>query len=174
MDAEKLLDKLLLTYESNYDIRKYFQINNHMYDAFAQFSVTSSKYVLMKKAELWKADCFEYVLFKCVKTLTSEDLDLFMKDLVTYLEPIYVRSGAPCPNPNHMYSFMTGIFICENTPSQELMRKFKKMSYTKNYRMGIRGYSQMRLLAIDLAAQCITGNRAAKALVNGYAKAGLL
>ena len=46
--------------------------------------------------------------------------------------------------------------------------------YFKNYLASIRGYSEARLLVFDLEAGEIFGNRAAKEMVKGYRKAGIL
>ena len=74
MTGRKLLEQLLDSYQSSYDIAKPFDINGEVYDAYASFNVTSAKYVLIKKAELWRADCFEHTFFRCVEHLNRNDL----------------------------------------------------------------------------------------------------
>ena len=51
------------------------------------------------------------------------------------------------------------------------MQRFR---YFKNYLASIRGYSEARLLVFDLEAGEIFGNRAAKEMVKGYRKTGIL
>lgn len=174
MSGKELFEQLLISYQTSYDIEQPYEINGDIYDAHASFNVSSAKYVLIKKAELWRADCFEHAFFKCVKRLEMKDLDLFLKHVENYIEPELVRGGKSCPEKDHMYTFMTGIFICDDGVSEEVKRAVKKQSYLKNYRFGIRGYSEVRLLVFDLKEKKIFGNRAAKEMVKGYTKAGII
>ena len=64
MTGVNLLEKLLDSYQSSYDIDRAYDVDGDIYDAHASFNVTSAKYVLIKKAELWRANCFEHVFFR--------------------------------------------------------------------------------------------------------------
>ncbi|MBU3878425.1 hypothetical protein HGO97_021715 [Faecalicatena sp. AGMB00832] len=171
MTAEELLEKLLESYQSAFDITRPYEIGRHKYDAYAAFCVTSAKYVLVKKAELWRANCFEHTFFSCRDTLRLEDLKDFQADITDNIEPRLVRGGESCTPENHMYTYITGIFICREGISKEVRRAVESFRYFKNYRLGIRGYAQARLLVFDGANQEIFGNKAAKDLVKGYKKA---
>ncbi|MDO4312529.1 MAG: hypothetical protein Q4C52_05545 [Eubacteriales bacterium] len=174
MTGTELLEQLLDSYQSSYDIAKPFDINGDVYDAYASFNVTSAKYVLIKKAELWRANCFEHTFFRYLDNLSSKDLETFHRHVVEYIEPELVRGGKSCPDKDHMYTFMTGIFICENGVPEDVKKQFKKYHFVKNYRFSIRGYSEVRLLVFDLKNRKIFGNAAAKDLVKGYTKAGII
>ncbi len=54
MTGQDFLEKLVNSYQSAFDIERSFDINGDMYDAYASFNVSSAKYVLVKKAELWR------------------------------------------------------------------------------------------------------------------------
>lgn len=174
MTGQELLAQLLTSYQTSYDIEKPFDINGDIYDAHAGFNVTSAKYVLIKKAELWRADCFEHAFFKCVNCLEKADVEKFSRHVEEYIEPELVRGGKSCPEKDHMYTFMTAIFICDEGVSEEAKRAVKKYRYLKNYRFGIRGYSEVRLLVFDLKEKKIFGNQAAREMVKGYTKAGII
>lgn len=174
MTGTELLEQLLDSYQSSYDIAKPFKINGDVYDAYASFNVTSARYVLIKKAELWRANCFEHTFFRCVENLCSQDLNTFHSHVLEYIEPELVRGGKACPEKNHMYTYMTGIFICENGVPGDVKKQFKKYRFVKNYRFSIRGYSEVRLLVFDLKNREIFGNGAAKDMVKGYNKSGII
>lgn len=72
-----------------------------------------------------------------------------------------------------MYTYMTAIYICENSVSQAARALIRSFHYTKNYKLTLRGYSEARILVFDLKTQEIFGNRAAKPLVKGYKKADI-
>lgn len=173
MTGNELLEKLLDSYKSSYDIERSFDVNGDVYDAYAKFNVTSAKYVLVKKAELWRANCFEHTFFRCQSGLRHKDLEKFRGQIMSYIEPTLVCGGKKCPEKDHMYTFITAIFICEDGVPEDVKKEVKRFRFFKNYRMGIRGYSEARLLVFDMKNKKIFGNQAAKALVKGYSKAGV-
>lgn len=174
MTGKELFDKLLASYQSSYDVDRAYDINGDIYDAHASFNVTSAKYVLVKKAELWKANCFEHAFFRVAGELNKRDIDKFKEHVISYIEPQLVRGGRKCPEKDHMYTYMTGLFICEDGVTEEAKNAVKKFSYIKNYRFTIRGYSEVRLLVFDLKNKKVFGNRSAKDLVKGYTKARII
>lgn len=174
MTGDYLLNTLLESFESSYDVERTCDINGDIYEAYARFCAQSSKYVLVKKAQLWRAECFEHVFFREKDLLTREDIEKFHRQIIDYIEPQLVRGGKPCPQKDHMYTFMTGIFICEDGVSPEAERAVKKFKFFKNYRFSIRGYSEARILVFDLKNERIFGNPAAKQLVKGYKGSGIL
>ena len=174
MTGVKLLEKLLDSYQSSYDIDRAYDVDGDIYDAHASFNVTSAKYVLIKKAELWRANCFEHVFFRVLEELTVQDIERFSRQIVTYIEPTLVRGGKKCPEKDHMYTYMTGVFIAGHGVSDQVKKMVKSFGYVKNYRFAIRGYSEARLLVFDLENHKVFGNRAAKDLVKGYTKARII
>lgn len=170
---ESLLEKILSFYQSDFDIDKPYYIHDDYYDAHARFEITNAKYVLIKKAELWRALCFEHVFFRITDNFNKEELIKARKHILNYIEPELVRKGARWPEPNHMYTYITFLFICENGVQPEALREIKKFRFEKNYLFTIRGYSLARILVFDLKGKKIYGNKAAKPLIKGYKKAGI-
>ena len=171
MTGQEFMEKLLKSYQSAFDITRPYDVEGDRYDAYAAFNVTSAKYVLVKKAELWRANCYEHTFFSCKDTLTAEDLRRFGSQIHTYIEPQLVRAGESCMPENHMYTYITGIFICENGLAEDVKKEIRKFKFFKNYRMGLRGYSEARLLVFDMEQHKVLGNRAARELIKGYQKA---
>ena len=142
MLGTELLETLLASYAECYDIQRDYPIQDAVYPAYAKFNVTSAKYVLMKKAELWRVNCFEHAFFSVVSSLQTEDLQKLRRQITEYMEPQLVRSGAKYPPPNHMYAFLTAIFISEGRVSPEVKKEAQRFRYFKNYLASIRGYSE--------------------------------
>ena len=173
MTGDYLLEQLLESFESSYDVERTCELNGNIYDAYAAFRAENSKYVLVKKAELWKAKCFEHVFFRKKATLTQKDIEEFRKQIENFIDPELVRHGEKWPEKDHMYTYMTAVYICENGISEEIQKMIKKFRYVKNYCFTVRGYSEARILVFDLKNQKILGNPAAKELVKGYRKANI-
>ena len=175
MTGEELLQTLLESFQASYDVERTCDINGYIYDAYASFNAASAKYVLMKRAELWRAECFEHVFFRIEeKTMEADTVDRFRGQLMTYIEPRLVRHGEKYPPKDHMYTYMTLICICENGVSEEAAKKIRSFRYEKNYKLTLRGYSAARILIFDLKNRKLFGNRAARELVKGYKKSGIL
>ena len=170
MTGEELLERLLRSYRQSFDMECPYTLGGVEYDAYGAFDVTSAKYVLTKKAELWRAQCYEHVFFRHMDVLSEGELDRFRQQIVEYIEPQMVRHGEKCPPENHMYTFLTGIYICEEGISQNVISKIKKFKYMKNYRFTIRGYCDARLLVFDMKNKKIYGNSAGRDLMKGYKK----
>lgn len=171
MTGQEFLEKILASYQEAFDITRLFDVNGDRYDAYAAFNVTSAKYVLVEKAELWRANCYEHTFFKCCRSFAPEILDAFGREIVEYIEPRIVRQGRDCMEKDHMYTFITGIFICDEVVPEELKKQMKMFRFFKNYRFGFRGYAEARLLVFDMKSKKVMGNRAARELVKGYRKA---
>lgn len=170
MTGQEFLEKLLQSYQSAFDITRPYEVEGERYDAYAAFNVTSAKYVLVKKAELWRANCFEHTFFSCRDRLEAEDLKRFRVQIDTFIEPELVRNKEACTAENHMYTYITAIFICENGLTQEAGKAVRAFKFFKNYRLGLRGYSEARVLVFDMENHKVSGNRAARELVKGYEK----
>lgn len=171
MTGNNLLNKLLEAFQDSYDIEQPYDINGDIYDAYAGFYASSAKYVLIKRAELWRANCFEHVFFRSSKNeVTAETIHMFKKQIEEYIEPNLVRQGKRWPEENHMYTYITSIYICENGISKEAEKLVRSCRYVKNYKLTIRGYSEARILVFDLQNSRVFGNRAARELVKGYKK----
>lgn len=174
MTGEYLLNTLLDSFKASYDVERTCDINGDIYEAYARFCAESSKYVLVKKAQLWRVECFEHVFFREKALLTEKDIEKFHRQITDYIEPELVCGGEKFPQKNHMYTYMTAIFICENGVEPEAERAVKHFRFLKNYCFSIRGYSEARILVFDLKENRIFGNPAAKQLVKGYKKSGIL
>lgn len=174
MTSDALLEKLLRAYEASYDIEQNYEIGGDIYDAYASFNVSNARYVLIKKAELWRANCFEHVLFCIKETVTEETLNVLRQKIEDYIEPELVRGGKKWPEKDHMYTYITAVYICKDGVSKEAEKAVRKFKYVRNYKFTIRGYSEARILVYDLKNGRAFGNGAARDLIKGYKKAGLI
>lgn len=168
MRNEEFLNKLLGIYRSSFNIEKPFVFQQEKYDAYGFCDITNAKYVLVKKAELWRAICYEHAFFRMVDELKAGDIERFTEQTVNEIEPKLVRKGEKCMEKDHMYSYITGIFLCEKGISPEVQKKIKKAHFYKNYRLSLRGYCEMRILAVDLENNKLIGNGAARDLRKDY------
>lgn len=168
MTNQHLLTTLLRGYQNNFDIINPYSLNDQIFDAYAFCDITNVKYVLVKRAELWRANCYEHVFFRLFSTFTTSDMKEMLSCIKEYIEPGVIRKGEPVMPANHMYSYITFIGISQGEVSQEAIRAIKKSGYYKNYRFSLRGYCQARILVFDLAKKKIYSNSQAKELSKNF------
>ena len=97
-------------------------------------------------------------------------MEQFQSQLLEYMEPELVCQGEKVPKKNHMYTYLTGIFLSDEPADPEVIKVVRKLHFRKNYRFAVRGFSEERVVLFDIKNRKITGNPAAKELIKGYKK----
>lgn len=161
MDAKQYLDRLLVRYAGTFNLYLPYIIGNRTFDAYGLLDSHVEKYILTRHANLWSQDSYEHSLFLTVEHITKELIDEMKLILLDYVEPKLVLKGKDLPEPNHMYSYMTVILICNEKPDREVIKYLKKQSYDKGYKMNIRGFSQAHFCLVCTSDESVFTNRAA-------------
>lgn len=139
-----ILDRLLAAHEAWFDISRDKQVAGRMFGGFAEFHSHGSQYVLVKRAKLWEAEEHEYILFDTVGHLTLSDVRenvAFMKEKAIALVH---------PEPNHMSSNLSLVVIATSA-DEDALAEVRKTRYRKNFALGFRGWSDLRLAVVDLS-----------------------
>ncbi len=164
----EVLEELIRLHAPCFDIERPFVLGQEIYDAYAFCKVTNSRYVLVERAELWRACTFEHVFFREMDAFTEEAQRGYERQIRERIEPEFVRKGAKYPPPDHMCTYITGIFISRGEMSRERIRQIRRHRSRRDYRFSLRGYYESRLVVFDLAVGRIYGSRAAGPLVKRY------
>ena len=107
MTREDAVERLCDVYGGSFDITRCEEAELPL-AAKMDFYVHNSKYVLSKKAKLWEANSFEYVYLFTVPHLTRE--------IYEQCERLAYEQGRARirPGPNHMYTYISAIFLCDS------------------------------------------------------------
>lgn len=169
MKAEMFLDELLPGYARTFDIYRPYEIDGEEYPAYGYFFSHLEKYVLLREANLWSADSYEHVLFRTYEQELLPDEIAHLHDVIEgYVEPQMVRKGEKTMPENHMYTYITCVLISEQVISKETVRAIRKFRFEKGYMMNVRGYSQARMMAVDLKKKKIYYNYHGRKLKKHY------
>ena len=159
MESEQYLKKLLDKYRLTFDVTEPYVFGGKKYPAYGYFASSDEKYVLSKKAALWKAKTFEHVLFltetKCTVNLLSEVKRL----METRMENEMVRKGKKFPEEDHMYSYLTIVIISKYSPDRETIHAAVNFKFIKNYLFTIRGRAEGQAVLVDMEKQLVYTNR---------------
>lgn len=168
MDAGQYLEDVLAVYSNTFDIVRPFVFHGMEFPAFGEFHQKDEKYVLKKDVTLWSAHSNEYVLFSRCERLTEEFFIQCCRMLEDQMEPELVRKKARYPEENHMFSYLTLVFVSDRTPEPEVLRRIKNYHYHRNYLFTFRGRCEAHVVLVDLEKREATTNRASRGMRKFY------
>lgn len=150
MRTAEYLDSLLLRYSSSFNIYQPYKINGREYPAYGYFFSYVEKYVLVREVNMWSTRSYEHILFLEAEECTEETLQEAENIIQDYMEPVLVRKNQKVPEPNHMYSYLNVVIICNKAVKPEIAKKIKHYHFEKGYRFNLRGYSQGSVMCVSL------------------------
>lgn len=180
MTSGDYLDKILDRMTSTHNITRNFTADGRTFAAYALYEASSEKYVLSRKANLWKVSESEHVLFMTLPENadpgadpgadpcadSSADPDALFDEagclISDYMEPVLSRGNEKYPPKDHMRTFLTAVLVLERSPGPELIRKVRRYRFDKSYLFSLRGFSQGRIIVVDLPHKKVYTSPAAK------------
>ena len=170
MDCAYYLNRILERLLPTHDIVRDYSAGGQIVPAYARYEALNEKYVLSRKATLWKAGEYEHVLFFTVPEQGAPDrLTALAQQLIRdYMEPVLARNNEKYPPKDHMRTFLTAVVISETSPPVELVRLIRKYRFDKGYQFSFRGFSQGRLVFVDLSAGKVYTSPAANDVAEFY------
>ena len=121
--------------------------------ALCAYHLRDSQYVLVKKAELWSAECHEYIYLWDAGHLDTNLVDeVFCRTL---------KDGEPRvkPHAQHMYTYLTAVVLYDSA-QPEALAQLEKLKKRRNYKLSLHGWMAFRIAAVELPTANITTNRA--------------
>ncbi len=152
-EPRDLLRRLMIYYAGDHELLCPYQLGDTIYDAYASYA---------------HYHCFEHAFIRSTLTLSQNDLDHFMEQTVTLIEPQMVRNGRSSPPVSHIYTYITGVFISEQKIPEHVRRKIRRFRYYRGYGYYKNGYCQARIAAFDMETGSLIINSAAKELLQEY------
>lgn len=159
MESNQYLDRLLLRYSGTFNIYKPYRIAETDFSAYGYFYNHIEKYVLTRDANLWSSDSYEHILFMETDNVSIENIEKIRTIISDYMEPEMVRKGEKYPGKNHMYSYLSVIFISKDKPDKKVIQAIRHFIYDKGYLFNMRGYSQAQLGLVCMEDESIFTNR---------------
>ena len=173
MTSGDYLDKILDRMTSTHNITRNFTADGRTFATYALYEASSEKYVLSRKANLWKVSESEHVLFMTLPENADPGADSEADSgagpgaeagrlISDYMEPVLSRGNEKYPPKDHMRTFLTAVLVLERSPGPELIRKVRRYRFDKSYLFSLRGFSQGRIIVVDLPSKKVYTSPAAK------------
>lgn len=155
MTPDEALERLLRSYTQYYDVVR--EGVEPPFAAEALFHSHDEQYFLVKSARLSEADSHEYVFFAVEEALDEARLRLLD-------EAAWSRGMERVrPHKDHRNSDVTLIVLAERmTPGAEAA--LKKLKRSKSYRFGLQGWSNYRVIALEVPSGRMAHNRMGRSL----------
>lgn len=147
--AEEVKERLLNSFQTYYNVNRE---KEDPFDATAEFHSHGEQFFFFKVAKYADIDSNEYVYVSTMDALTPE--------AVTELSKTAWERGIAKVHPGegHKNSDVSLYLIC-NSISEEAEKLVKKTKYSKSYMFTFYGWSNFRLVALDLSTQKCVSNR---------------
>jgi len=170
MTATEYFERLLPYYEAYYDMERPYTLCGMECLAHGRFYSHNEKYVFSREARLWESNTFEHVFFIERDVLSEKDLEEMDRAVREFVEPTLVRDGRRYPEKNHMYTYITFVFLCNAPLGREAIKSVKRYHFTRNYLFTFRGFCEVKVVAADLAGGKLFTNRSGASLTKLYKK----
>jgi hypothetical protein len=146
------MNELLKAYGAYFDIRRDVRKENIFLAAEAEFHSRCEKYILVQSAKLWAVETNEYVYFVTEEMASADELKLW-RDKVIEMGMKKIK-----PNSEHMYSYITMIYIADSI-DDDTKREIEKFSCHKMFLLSLHGWMYFRMAAVDLSKNIIITNK---------------
>jgi uncharacterized protein YktA (UPF0223 family) len=151
---QSAVEKLLDSYKAYYNIIRCSEEEKPL-TAVCEFFEHSEKYVLSRKAELWSADCEEFIYLFDIERLT---LDIFEKCRDFAKEEGLKRAHI---GPGHMYTYITPVFVCDIC-DEDAKKALKKCRIYQSFHFSLHGWMDYHAAVLEVSSNNIHTNRSGR------------
>ena len=150
MNVQEALEKLIPSF------RRYYNVKTEEvaapFVAEAVFQSHNEQYFLVKSARISEANSNEFAYFYTADSLNAEQLK--------ELDACAWERGLKDVQPNYYHrSTDVALIIIAERIDEEAKKLMRKLNHSKSYQFGLKGYSNYRLVALELSTGKVTYNR---------------
>ena len=153
----KYLNQLEKKYRSSWDVSKNIKIDDFNIDLLSKFSAKFEKYVLSKKASIGSANTVIHDIVLAV----PDGIELSNFHKFEQLGKNFITENV-MPKYGHIATDVRIVLISAGY-SEEIARYAKRYKYTKSYLMGLKGWSMLIFVLVDLEKHAVYAHRGMKA-----------
>ncbi len=157
MDHKEILEKLKKSFQGYYNIKT--EDVTAPFAMEAEFHTTDVNYFLSKSAKIFESNSNEYVFFASEENLTKERFqELDEKAWSEGLSRVNLEK-----EEDHKSTDVTLIILADSI-SEECFKIIKKTRHYKSYAFTLKGWSNYRLIALEVSTGKVVHNRQGESL----------
>ena len=125
--------------------------------AVCAYHLRESRYVLVKRAELWAAESHEYLYLWSLEQLDGAALE------TVFARVLEDGESRIRPHAQHMHTYLTAVVLYDSA-SPETLEQLKKLKKRREYRLSLHGWMEFRIAAVDVSTAEVTANRSGRCM----------
>lgn len=129
--------------KTHYDVSFNITLSDRKFEMLAKFNSRTSRYILMKKSEIYAFENNEYIFYKNVEKLDKEYLFNIRNFMNKNIEDIVKV------HEEHMSSTITFILCGNIILDKETIKAIQKFRYYKSFFWGIKGWVNVKLIFVN-------------------------
>jgi hypothetical protein len=153
MDKTYYLESLSRKFQRHFEIKNNETVFQKKFDIYAKFSETTGRTFVTQKDIIDKFQINEHCLIQTVEELDLQEVSEF-SEFLKLLTMNLVK-----PHKDHKSTNITGVLVSESPIGQDIKNFVKRFNYSKYYKFYLQGYSDVRLIVVDLANRAVITNR---------------
>lgn len=156
MREQEYLSKLEGMYQKHFKVKRSVNMLNCNVDMYASCNMTFGRNFLSKDAIIDKYESNEHCMVK-----TYENADLNVAEEFAEMLKKGCRELVK-PNRDHRNSYVTGVLLTRCSPGNDVIKFIENFKYSRAYKFYLQGWSDVRLIMVDLESCQVYCNRIAK------------
>jgi len=162
MVAKEYMENLFVRYNKNFNVHKNIDLCGKKINLFAEYKGVGGRTFMTQKDIIDRFEFNEYCIINDYNTMNMEEVAEYTEYLKTVVNNL-VR-----PHREHKSSTITGVIVCNTAIDKSTENFIKKFKYTKPYKMYLHGWSDIRLLLVDLSNNIVITNKEGKRVRKVY------
>ncbi len=162
MVANTYMENLIAKYYKNFNIRKDIHLCDKKISLFAEYKGIGARTFITQKDVIDKYEFNEY----CIVNVYN---NVVMKDVVEYTEYLKLLINELVrPHSEHKSSTITGVIVCNTSTNRIIENYIEKFKFNKSYKLYFHGWSEIRLLLVDLSKNLVVSNKLGNSVKKVY------
>jgi len=162
MLANNYMENLITKYYKNFNISKNINLCDKKISLYAEYKGIGARTFITQKDVIDKYEFNEYCIVNVYNSILMEDVIEYTEYLKTVINDLVK------PHREHKSSTITGVIVCDTSVDKNTEDFIKKFKFTKPYKLYFHGWSDIRLLLVDLSNNLVISNKQGKSVKKVY------
>ena len=162
MIANIYMENLIAKYNKNFNISKNIDLCDKKISLFAEYKGVGARTFITQKDVIDKYEFNEYCIVNAYNTINMEEVVEYTEYLKTLINTLVK------PHREHKSSTITGVIVCNTSIDKSTENFIKKFKFNKPYKLYFHGWSDIRLLLVDLSNNLVVSNKQGKSVKKVY------
>ena len=162
MKANIYMGNLFAKYDKNFNISQNINICDKKISLFAEYKGIGARTFITQKDIIDKYEFNEYCVVNEYNTINMEGVVEYSEYLKTLINTLVK------PHREHKSSTITGVIVCNTAIDKSTENFIKKFKFNKPYKLYFHGWSDIRLLLVDLSNNLVISNKQGKKVKKVY------